>query len=286
MYGYAPGELDGKPTAVLYSDLCAHASAMDVYQTLARGETSRRVEQRKRKDGTLFWTRADGRAVEAPAIVERQDVWARNQLVTALVVPDDRIEQGVYQELPRLYQLIDTRYRQHVLERMFASRPDTLLRDSLARNLGFSLLVPNLYRFDERNGSYVFRTVSEMGAQLMRTVLVTWREGVIADPTPEYVLAWRDSVAQTLYDPPQQTNRERYETRLVAESPHTIEVHGSWSAQSNGWPFGGPFVARAVPCPAQNRTYLLDAWVHAPAQPKYQYLIQFEILLDTFVCAP
>ena len=92
MYGYAPGELDGKPTAVLYSDLSAHASAMDVYQTLARGETSRRVEQRKRKDGTLFWTRADGRAVD-PRDPHKGSVW---------IVEDVTEQRHAEQELQRL----------------------------------------------------------------------------------------------------------------------------------------------------------------------------------------
>ena len=65
MYGYAPGELDGKPTAVLFPDLSAHARAAARYEPLARGEIVRCVEQRRRKDGTLFWTRMGGSAVDA-----------------------------------------------------------------------------------------------------------------------------------------------------------------------------------------------------------------------------
>jgi len=74
MYGYGPGELEGKPTAVLYTDISEHAKAGAVYETLARGETSRRVELRRRKDGTPFWSRADGRAVD-PLDPHRGSVW-------------------------------------------------------------------------------------------------------------------------------------------------------------------------------------------------------------------
>jgi diguanylate cyclase (GGDEF)-like protein/PAS domain S-box-containing protein len=74
MYGYGPGELDGKPTAVLYTDLAEHARAGAVYDTLARGETSRRIELRRRKDGSTFWSRADGRAVD-PREPHRGSVW-------------------------------------------------------------------------------------------------------------------------------------------------------------------------------------------------------------------
>jgi diguanylate cyclase (GGDEF)-like protein/PAS domain S-box-containing protein len=63
MYGYAPGELLGKPTAVLYANPADLDRAGDAYDQLRRGITARRVEQRKRKDGSVFWTRADGRAV-------------------------------------------------------------------------------------------------------------------------------------------------------------------------------------------------------------------------------
>ena len=65
MYGYAPGEMDGQPTSILYPGRAGYEQKGDVYETLARGETSRRVELRRRKDGSTFWNRADGRAVDA-----------------------------------------------------------------------------------------------------------------------------------------------------------------------------------------------------------------------------
>ncbi|HXJ49980.1 MAG TPA: EAL domain-containing protein [Burkholderiales bacterium] len=74
MYGYGPGELEGKPTAVLYTDISEHAKASAVYEPLARGETSRRVELRRRKDGTAFWGRVEGRAVD-PLDPHRGSVW-------------------------------------------------------------------------------------------------------------------------------------------------------------------------------------------------------------------
>jgi diguanylate cyclase (GGDEF)-like protein/PAS domain S-box-containing protein len=74
MYGYGPGELDGQFTSVLYPDARAFADAADVYKALARGDTSRRVELRRRKDGTTFCNRADGRAVD-PKDPHKGSVW-------------------------------------------------------------------------------------------------------------------------------------------------------------------------------------------------------------------
>src|SRR3954462_13479753 len=62
MYGYAPGEMDGQPSSILYPSAEQHARAVDVYASLAVGGTSRRIELRRRKDGSTFWNRADGRA--------------------------------------------------------------------------------------------------------------------------------------------------------------------------------------------------------------------------------
>ncbi|HUQ26269.1 MAG TPA: EAL domain-containing protein [Burkholderiales bacterium] len=64
MYRYGPGEMVGKPTSSLYGDPTDFDKAPAAYELLARGQTARRVELRRRKDGTTFWTRADGKAVD------------------------------------------------------------------------------------------------------------------------------------------------------------------------------------------------------------------------------
>lgn len=224
-----------------------------------------------------------GDAVAPPVIVDRADLWARNQIVTALALPPDRLVQGTYEHLATLFQHFDGRYRQHVLQRMYVSGQDVELQRRLGETAGFSLLLPQLYRMEQRADALLFRTTAEMGAQVIRTLTVVSRPGA-ATLAPEEVMAWRDSLAASLYDPPHRTLRERYVPREHAAG--VVEVQSSWSASDDGWPFGGPFVARAIPCPAQDRTYLADAWVFAPGRPKYEYLIQFEILLDNFACAP
>jgi diguanylate cyclase (GGDEF)-like protein/PAS domain S-box-containing protein len=74
MYGYAPGELDGQATRLLYPEAEQHRRAKDVYDELARGQTSRRTELRRRKDGSTFWMRVDGRAVD-PQDPQQGSVW-------------------------------------------------------------------------------------------------------------------------------------------------------------------------------------------------------------------
>ena len=74
MYGYEPGELNDQPTSVVYAEPRDHDAVGEVYEHLAKGLTYRRVQLRRRKDGSTIWVRTDGRAVE-PHDPQRGSVW-------------------------------------------------------------------------------------------------------------------------------------------------------------------------------------------------------------------
>jgi diguanylate cyclase (GGDEF)-like protein/PAS domain S-box-containing protein len=74
MYGYALGEMVGQPISIVYADAADFERAEGAYVNLSRGHTARRVEMRRRKDGTVFWIRADGRAVD-PHDAHKGSVW-------------------------------------------------------------------------------------------------------------------------------------------------------------------------------------------------------------------
>ena len=92
MYGYGPGEMDGQSTLILYPSAEHHARSIDIYEALARGGTSRRIELRRRKDGSTFWNRADGRAVD-PQDPHKGSVW---------IVEDITEERKAAEELQRV----------------------------------------------------------------------------------------------------------------------------------------------------------------------------------------
>jgi len=74
MYGYGPGEMDGQPAWIIYPGKVEFEEAQSVYEALGRGQTSRRIGLRRRKDGSTFWNRADGRAVD-PQNPHKGSVW-------------------------------------------------------------------------------------------------------------------------------------------------------------------------------------------------------------------
>jgi len=82
MYGYGPGELEGKLTSTLYGNPADLARAAEVYAELARGQTVRRTELRRRKDGSTFWMRIDGRAVD-PQDPHKGSVWTCDDVTEA-----------------------------------------------------------------------------------------------------------------------------------------------------------------------------------------------------------
>ena len=74
MYGFAPGELNGKPTSVTYAAEADFVATQNAYSEMSRGQVHTQVLQAKRRDGTVFWERSTGRAVD-PADPARGSVW-------------------------------------------------------------------------------------------------------------------------------------------------------------------------------------------------------------------
>jgi PAS domain S-box-containing protein len=75
LFGYGPGEFAGQPTRVWYpSEEEYRRGGDEVYAQLARGETHQREQQLQRKDGSRFWCRLSGRAVD-PADLAKGTVW-------------------------------------------------------------------------------------------------------------------------------------------------------------------------------------------------------------------
>lgn len=230
--------------------------------------------------------RRGGSATDGTGLRQVRDVWARNQLVTAIVLPPGAPAEAALPHVPQAAEAIDSAFRVYAIQRMYLSRPDTTLRDSLMRERGFGILLPNVYSALTRDPHVsLFQSSTQVGGDLVRSVLVTEREGLL-ELTQENVLAWRDSVATEQYRPVLLAERERLQAQPVSVNGAAgLEVQGVWDGQDPTWPMSGPFITRVMHCPAQNRSYLVDAWLYSPGRPKYEYMIQLQTILNTFECA-
>jgi two-component system sensor histidine kinase/response regulator len=75
LFGWEPGELIGQSTRVWYDDDESYVAGGDsVYEQLSRGETHLREQELVRKDGSRFWCRLSGSAID-PSDLSRGTVW-------------------------------------------------------------------------------------------------------------------------------------------------------------------------------------------------------------------
>ncbi len=96
IFGYAKGEFLGQPTRIWYaSDEDHQRGGEEVYAQIARGETHRREQQLQRKDGSRFWCRLSGHAVD-PADASKGSVWMLED------VTDEREAAEALREAKRL----------------------------------------------------------------------------------------------------------------------------------------------------------------------------------------
>lgn len=240
-----------------------------------------------------FWmaeamaTLPDTATYEVPGIVETEDVWARNQKVTLMLVdPQGDVEDQVYSMLGEVHAGLDQRFRDGARMRMFVSGTKENLSDSLRTTAGFDLTLPDVYRWWVEDSLYVFRNDNPDPSELIRQFGVTWKTPVPEGITVDSLMDWKESVSQESYAYPQAVQREDLHTReFLAGNMAVTEVRGAWSnPPGSAWPAAGPFIFWAATCPGQDRLYFIDAWLYAPGKDKWEYILQLETILGSFRC--
>lgn len=219
-----------------------------------------------------------------PAVFQIRNVWASNQLVTVALVPPGAGESAVRPLLAELGDIYISQYEEYAHSRMFVTRPNEILADSLRRTAGFSLIVPNVYRTGEiEPGIWRFRNDQPDPSQLIRNVIVDSRARGEVEFTADAALAWRTELLDRLEQPPQVTEPYEQVLPLKAGEHEVIQIQGVWSNPPGQWPAAGPYLTRLVDC--GDRILLVDAFLYAPGDSKFEYMYQLNTILDSFECA-
>jgi len=124
IFGYAPGELEGRPTRLLYPSDEAFAAGGKPYADLARGQSHQREQVMLRKDGSTFWCRIAGRMIdvahpEKGTVALFEDITERKQAEAALQRAHEELEQRVDERTAELAQA-NLRLQEEVAERQQA----------------------------------------------------------------------------------------------------------------------------------------------------------------------
>ena len=96
MYGYAAGELNGKPDTVFYAGADDQRKADELYTQLRTGSAVEAVVSRKRKDGSVIQVRAVGRAIDA-SDRKKGSVWTHED-ITEQQRASDELERLLTQQ--------------------------------------------------------------------------------------------------------------------------------------------------------------------------------------------
>lgn len=228
--------------------------------------------------------KVDGGAPRAPAVVQANNVWARPQTVTIVLLAPGSPPSAAAEMMPQVGELYIQQLEEYARQRMYVSGVQTELADSLERIAGFSLRVPQVYQVTEpRVGTFVFRNDQPNPAQLIRQLVVTSRPNDEVEMTPEAAFAWRAEVASQTTTPPQVTDSLHLGTQLRVGDRPAVQAQGTWTNPPGEWPAAGPVLTRMVRC--DDRTYLIDGWIYAPGRSKYELVVQIETLQNSFRCA-
>lgn len=227
--------------------------------------------------------------LEPPELLQIPEVWAREQLVTMVVLEDDtdfaEDAEVVRQMLPDLFRLFDSQYRQWVVARMFTTERDTALARTLRDDHGFHLIVPEVYNYQVQDSVHIFRNDNPDPSELIRQFAITWQSSIPDSVGEDVLVEWRTRIADQYYDYPQVVNRD-----VVFAGPgdfggrEAYSVQAVWQNPPDAYPAAGPFITRAITCAGQQRLYLVDAWLYAPSRDKYEYMIQLDEILNSFHC--
>lgn len=228
-------------------------------------------------------------ALSPPQILQTYNVWARNQTVTVLLLPDDAPAAAVLERLPEIAEMYDDQYRDHVLSKMFVTGADSLLAERLRQEARFNLIVPQVYRHSiadpDTNTVHIFRNDNPDPSELIRQVAVTWKSPIPEGYQPEDLLEWRSEIVEKYYNYPQVVNLDNARANPgEVRGNQAYNLQAVWENPPDEWPAAGPFITRAVICHPQDRMYLIDAWLYAPEAEKYEYMIQLEEIIKSFDC--
>jgi hypothetical protein len=225
-----------------------------------------------------------GETPAAPAVFQVRNVWARNQLVTIALLPPDSGPAAAEPLLARIGEIYLTQFEEYAHARMFVSRPNEEMTDSLRRTAGFVLVVPNVYRVEQLEPAiWQFRNDQPDPSRLIRNITVASRPSGEVEFGSESAIEWRTELLDRLTQPPQVTESTQEWHELQVGGRRAIQIQGVWSNPPGQWPAAGPYIARMVDC--GDRTFLVDAWLYAPGVSKYEYMYQLNTILGSFTCA-
>ncbi|MCK4409661.1 MAG: DUF4837 family protein [Candidatus Eisenbacteria sp.] len=218
-----------------------------------------------------------------PAISFTEDVWAKGQVVGAVMGADSR---AVATFLREHGDRVRGDMEVAVLARLSTSLRETAVKAGMAQAMserfGWSLSPPSGYDFyatDGGDGFVFFRRTRPD-----RTIFVYWKNGTPGFVSEQFTLSTREELAVRYLD------GDAIERRRPVEVEHVdfmglpaIRVSGWWGNRSLVG--GGPFRTYCFHEPSSDRVYLVDVSLFAPGFDKTALMRNLDAVAHTFTAS-
>ncbi|MGH7566782.1 MAG: DUF4837 family protein [Gemmatimonadota bacterium] len=228
------------------------------------------------------------------AVFERvQDEWARDQTVWVIAAPTPEATMELAAaRLDSVYGGFHADWVEHQVERMWASDGDSTGARRMLEELGFSLVLPKVYRPASSSAPPDTRTWYNEDPR--RVVSLHWEPAPL-ELTAERVLEARRAWGRSLFEGDEIAGvlpgdtvapRDTIEQPILQAGRTTlgdataVRLQGVWQNRSDLT--SGLFLTYGLLC--ADRLVLIDGNLYAPERDKYAYLLQFERISQTFRC--
>ena len=240
---------------------------------------------------------------EGPLFARIEDEWARDQTVWVIAAPTPEATVELARaRLDSVYGAFHEAWVEHQVDRMWASDADSAGARRMDEELGFSIVLPQVYRPASSSAPPATRTWYNEDPR--RVLSLHWEPAPPA-LTAEGVVAARrtwgadlfagDQIAGSLPGdlPPGDTlpgdtlppgagpaAPMLLASRTTLDGLPAVRLQGVWENRADLT--SGLFLTYGVVC--GDRLVLIDGNLYAPDRDKYAYLLQFERIFETFRC--
>ncbi|MFZ1518507.1 MAG: DUF4837 family protein [Ignavibacteriaceae bacterium] len=224
-------------------------------------------------------------------IVNKYDLWAKNQLVTILAAKDiQELEFKILKNKDNLLYAYQKISDKRLKESLYAPRYErTAIEGRLLKNYGWLIYVQADYKLakNDSENNFVWLRRSP-GSDMERWIFIHW----IDNATPEYLNA--DSIKSIRNRNTQKFYQVRDDSAYVVlvdsftvtsevnfNGRYALYTQGLWDLNIKG--MGGPFVNYAFYDEKSKRLYMLDGSIFAPKYYKRNLIQQIDVILQSFL---
>ncbi len=219
-----------------------------------------------------------------PRLHIERDIWAKGQTVGVLMGrSEDELIEFLTAHGPEILAEFEIGARTRAVDKLRGAAAESGMEAEMGRRFGWSLAPPSGYDFFTTNASdgFVFfrRTRPD------RTVFVYWQQGEEGSVTEEFIVSKRAEITKRYYD----GDEIEWRRPLTVEP---VEFAGRSALRLSGWwgnrerVGGGPFMTYCFFEPTQERVYMIDATLFAPAMDKTAFARNLDAVANTFAVHP